>query len=219
MDRKIKICGLRRACDIDYINEAKPDYVGFVFAKSPRRVSSQEALFLKERMVPGIQAAGVFVNEQPENIIALVKSGIIDVVQLHGQETYSYVNQIKQQIHCPVIKAISIKNIHWEPLKAGEINYQTENIYDQYVKVGVDYFLFDSSSRTKPGGTGRTFDWNRIPQIPYPFFLAGGLDLDNIESALRQVDSYGVDISSGVETGGVKDRDKILEMIRRIRNV
>lgn len=207
MDRKIKICGLTRECDVDYINEAKPDYIGFVFAESRRKVLPKEAYMLKKRMAEGIRTVGVFVNEQPEKIIALVKEGIIDVVQLHGQETYIYVNYIKEHTKCPIIKAV-----HQE-------TWQEQDVYHKYAEAGVNYFLFDSSNGEQIGGTGRTFDWSLLPRISYPYFLAGGLHIGNIEAALRKVEPYGVDISSGVEKNGVKDRDKIIEMIRRIRNV
>lgn len=205
---KIKICGLTRVCDIDYINEAAPDYIGFVFAESRRRIKPEDAEKLRRRTAEGIRAVGVFVDEAPERILALLKEGIIDAVQLHGKETPHYVNQLKEQSGCAVIKA----------LHPGGESGKTA-VCAEYAAAGTDYFLFDSGSSAQAGGTGERFDWSRIPNIAYPYFLAGGLNTGNIEEALRTVAPYGVDISSGVETNGVKDQDKILDMIRRIRNV
>lgn len=218
MDKKIKICGLTRECDIDYINEAGPDYIGFVFADSRRRVSVADARRMKDKVGAGIQSVGVFVDEQPEKILFLVEEGIIDAVQLHGHEDEYYVKSIKKHTSCPVIKAI-------HPAAAemtcgyGQGGSNTENLYDRYAGAGADFLLLDSGSSAMAGGTGQIFDWGLIPRISCPYFLAGGLNIDNIESALRQTKAYGVDISSGVETAGVKDKDKILQIIRRIRNV
>jgi phosphoribosylanthranilate isomerase len=206
---KIKICGLTRECDIDYVNEAGPEYLGFVFAGSRRQIDEAGAARLKSRIKSGIAAVGVFVNAPAEQIIRLMENGIIDIVQLHGQETPSYVEEIKRRANGPVIKAIRI----------GEEEYPSA-YFEEYANAGTDYFLFDSgTSGGGYGGTGVVFDWNRIPRTPLPYFLAGGLHAENIGAALSHAQPYAVDISSGVETNGVKDRDKILEIIRRVRDV
>lgn len=201
MNAKIKICGLTRECDIDYVNETEPDYIGFVFADSRRRISPKEAERLKGRVKAGICTIGVFMDERPEEMISLVRNGIIDGIQLHGREKESKISRIKESVGCPLIKAVR---------PAVERAFA----YDRYADAGVDYFLFDSG-----GGTGTPFDWQLIPELKQPYFLAGGLHGGNIEAALQQVKPYGVDISSGVETDGVKDKEKIIETIRRIRNV
>lgn len=204
---KIKICGLTRDCDIDYINEAHPDYIGFVFAHSRREIAAQDAKRLRSRIVEGIEAVGVFVNESTERVESLLKEGIIDIAQLHGQEDVDYVKRLKEQTGCCIIKAM-------HPEKEAD-----SSIYARYEKAGVDYFLFDSSSCSQVGGTGKTFNWQKIPQVSLPWFLAGGLYAENVEYAISQVQPYALDISSGVETEGYKDREKILEIVRRIRNV
>lgn len=207
---KVKICGLTRECDIDYANEAMPDYIGFVFAKSKRQIKETEAEKLKRRTAQGIQTVGVFVDEDMGKVVSLVKNGIIDIAQLHGGESPSYVRELKERAGCKIIKALHPERGSAE----GEL-------YEEYIRGGADYFLYDSGSRPESGGTGRVFRWDLIPNVSHPYFLAGGLRLENIEAAMRlaALVPYGLDISSGVETAGVKDREKILEIVRRIRNV
>lgn len=211
MRPKIKICGLTRECDIDYINEAGPEYIGFVFAQSKRQVDTERAVFLKSKIKPGIETVGVFVNAPPEHVCSLVNRGTIDIVQLHGHETPSYVERIKKLTSAPLIKAV----------RMGEETYRSL-FFEEYKNAGIDYFLLDSASAAGSsgyGGTGITFNWGKIPEMPLPYFLAGGLNAGNIREAARVASPYAVDISSGAETGGVKDRDKILEIIRRVRDV
>lgn len=203
---KIKICGLTRDCDINYVNEARPDYIGFVFAHTRREISGRNACCLRERTAEGIQAVGVFVDESQGRIEELLKIKAIDMVQLHGHEDAEYIKRLKERTGCCIIKAM-------HPGKKTEAD-----VYEQYQQAGVDYFLFDSSNQTQVGGTGRTFDWQLIPKVSRPWFLSGGLNIENVESAM-ELQPYALDISSGVETEGYKDREKILEMIRRIRNV
>ncbi len=209
MKPKIKICGLTRECDIDYVNEAGPEYIGFVFADSRRQIDEAGAAHLKSRVKSGVSAVGVFVNASTEQIIRLMQNGTIDIVQLHGQEPPAYVEEIKRRISGPVIKAVRI----------GEEEYPSAFL-EEYANSGADYFLFDSGTAGGGyGGTGVAFDWNRIPKTPLPYFLAGGLHAENIGEAVSYAKPYAVDISSGVEKDGVKNRDKILEIIRRIRDV
>ncbi len=211
---RIKICGLMRDCDVDYVNEACHEYVGFVFAHTRREISAETAGRFRRNLRKEIQAVGVFVDEEPERVVWLLQEGIIDIAQLHGRESAAYVEQLKKRTGSMLIKAL-----HPEQITAETDVRQEKDIYADYIRAGVDYFLFDSRSATMVGGTGKTFDWRLIPEGNHPFFLAGGLQTDNIEAALQAVHPYAVDISSGVETDGAKDREKILEIVRRIRNV
>ena len=192
---KIKICGLRRQEDVNYVNALKPDYVGFILTCGFRRsIDKATAKSLKSRLDGNIRAVGVFVDDDIDRINDYVNEGIIDIVQLHGAESPDYC----EKINAPVIKYFNPEN------------------FEGAEKYGVDYYLFDSGT-----GTGNTFDWQKIPEYKKPFFLAGGLNCDNISSAIRQVKPFAVDISSGVETDGVKDYNKmkkIMEIIRRTEN-
>lgn len=194
---KIKICGLSRPCDIDWANTYRPDYIGFVFAKSRRQVSDEQAAALKARLSPAISAVGVFVNDPPEHILALRQAGVIDLVQLHGQEDEDTIRYLKRRAACPIIRAVSVGR---------------ESPAD-FAGSAADYLLLDNGA----GGTGQTFDWSQAAAIPKPFFLAGGLNAANVQAGIRRFSPFGVDISGGVETGGYKDEAKINEIIRRIR--
>jgi len=199
---KIKICGLTRLCDIEAVNIAKPEYIGFVFAESKRKVTPEQAAKLRAKLLPDIIPVGVFVNETPENILTLVRSGIIDAIQLHGGETEIFIRKIKALTNKPVIKAVSV-------LKSGDAQKQ--------IDTQADYLLLDN----KGGGTGQTFNWDLIGEVKKPFFLAGGLNIENINSAIIKTNPFAVDISSGVEIDGLKNSEKIISIIsiiRRIRN-
>lgn len=191
----IKICGLSRKEDIMYVNEVKPDYIGFVFAKSRRQVNLQQAKELKQLLDKNILAVGVFVDEDIEKIAEIVNQGIIDMIQLHGHEDQAYIDELNTYVHCPIIKALRVKN------KESFVTYQH-----------IDYYLLDGCQP----GSGQSFDWNDIPIFNHPFFLAGGICLDNIDEALK-VPCFAVDVSSGVETNGHKDLKKIKELVRRVR--
>ena len=202
VQKKIKICGLRRKEDITYVNECLPDYIGFVFAPSRRRVTKEQALVLKQILSPKIKAVGVFVNEKPEIILDLVKSGVIDVIQLHGDETQKDICKLKKETQVPIIKAVRVKNA--EDIKSADT-------------LSSDYLLFDSYQKDSYGGTGMSFSWDMIPDdLQHPYFLAGGLNESNIENALR-IPAFGYDISGGVETEGVKDYEKIKKIMSMIR--
>lgn len=200
---KIKICGLSRQCDIDAVNIAKPDFIGFVFAdKSKRKVSFETALSLKNHLDKNIKSVGVFVNNDIDFIVSLVKSDIIDIVQLHGDEDESYIQLLKSKIKAPIIKAVRVKS--------------TEDILSAD-KLSVDYLLLDTYTKGEYGGSGKTFDWKMIPEISKPYFLAGGLNIENIKSALK-VNAYCLDVSSGAETDGKKDKEKIIEIVKTVRS-
>lgn len=196
---KIKICGLKRPEDIAYVNEAKPDYCGFIieFPKSSRNVTGDQVRELTKELNPEIIPVGVFVNAAPERIEELLLDGTIRIAQLHGQEDESYIRRIQKNTGRQVIKAFSVKTV--------------QDI-EQALKSPADYILLDQGN----GGTGKAFDWSLIPKIERPFFLAGGLGPDNIEDAVQRIHPYAVDLSSSVETDGVKDGDKILEIVRLV---
>lgn len=201
---KIKICGLTRLEDIEAVNQFCPDYIGFVFARNSRRyINPEQAAKLKARLNPQIQSVGVFVDEPIQNIKEIVEKQLIDVVQLHGNETLAWVKELKKVKEITIIKAISMTEDGWKQR------------LEQWEKSSVDYLLLDSGN----GGTGQQFDYNRIISIQKPFFLAGGINPDNAVDAVRQVNPFGIDMSSGVETNGKKDIQKIKNAIRRIRDV
>lgn len=203
---RIKICGLTRPADIAAANRWRPDYIGFVFAQSRRQVSPEQARQLKALLSPGILAVGVFVNGEPEEEAWLFDQGIIDLIQLHGQETEETIGKVKALTggKAPVIKAVSVTG--------------PESIR-QWADSRADYLLLDNG----PGGTGSAFDYglieeNRLENLAEkPFFLAGGLDPENVRQAVRRLSPFGVDVSSGVETAGRKDEEKIRRFIRQVR--
>ncbi|MCL1866186.1 MAG: phosphoribosylanthranilate isomerase [Oscillospiraceae bacterium] len=192
---KIKICGLSRVEDIHAANELSPDYIGFVFVNASRRcVTVQKAAELRKVLRPEIIPVGVFVNSQIADIIALVKEGVIDMIQLHGNEKVEdedYIRGLKSRTECDIIAVNRVSGC-------------------------ADYLLFDGQN----AGSGEVFDWDTIPNSPtrrQPIFLAGGLDPDNVESAIAKVRPFAVDVSSGVESNGVKDRIKMKIFINRVR--
>ncbi len=201
--KKIKICGLTREQDILAVNEYKPDYIGFVFAPGRKRtVSKETAKFLKSLLSPEIKAVGVFVNHDIEEIITLAEEGIIDMIQLHGDEDRNYIEYLSEYTDVPIIKAVAVQN--------------KEQLQKADTIPAIDYLLLDTYDRFTQGGTGKTFDWSIIPELHTPFFLAGGLNIHNINSA-KQTNAFALDISSGVETDGIKDNQKIAAIIAAVR--
>lgn len=200
----IKICGLTRGQDIEAVNEALPDYIGFVFAKSHREVTPRRAAELKGLLNPNIRAVGVFVNEMPNNIAELCRAGTIDLVQLHGDESLDYVDELRSLVANPIIRAVRVRG--------------REDVEDMD-NMPFEYLLFDAWDREMYGGSGRAFDWSLIGSIEKPFFLAGGLTPENLVRAASEVKPYCLDISSGVESDGYKDREKILKAVNAVRSV
>ncbi|GHU81723.1 N-(5'-phosphoribosyl)anthranilate isomerase [Clostridia bacterium] len=198
---KLKICGLRRPEDMEYANICRPDYIGFVFAESKRRVSPEQAAELKAKLDSGIKAVGVFVDEEIGVIQRLCENGTIDLVQLHGDEDGGYIERLKSKIRQPVIKAVAVGG--------GPID----------TAYPADYLLFDAYSRSARGGSGETFDWNRLGAVKRPYFLAGGLNAENVGEAVRRLVPYCVDISSGAETDGKKDLEKMRKITEKLRGV
>ena len=202
---KIKICGLSRMEDVLAVNEFLPDYTGFVFSKSKRQVTAEQAQSLKAKLSPKIKAVGVFVNEPVSFVAGLAQKGIIDLVQLHGDEDEAYIQTLKQSVSCPVIKAVRVQS--------GEQILKAQ-------RLPCDYLLLDAYSKDAYGGTGEAFRWDMIPQnLSKPFFLAGGLNESNIAQAVQTVQPYCIDVSSGVETNGHKDKEKIRQIINIVRGV
>lgn len=195
---KIKLCGLSRPCDIRTANELKPEYVGFVFSQASRRyVAPDEADRLKKLLSPDILAVGVFVDERPETVEALLSDGIIDIAQLHGNEDAAYIEGLKARTGRPVIRAFRI---------AGAVDIAAA------AESPADYILLDSGA-----GTGKVFDWTLIQSVKRPYFLAGGLDPDNIGQAVAKLRPFAVDVSSGIETDGVKDSAKMASFVAAVR--
>ncbi len=195
---RIKLCGLSRPCDIAVANELKPEYIGFVFAQKSRRyITPERAEELKRLLSKDIQAVGVFVNETAETVAELLNNGVINIAQLHGGEDEDYIKQLRTLTDKPIIKAFRI---------------ETANVIADAENSTADYILLDSGA-----GTGTVFDWKLIQNIKRPYFLAGGLSIDNIENAVKELHPYAVDVSSGIETDGLKDETKTAAFVAAVR--
>lgn len=195
---KIKLCGLSRTCDIEAVNALNPEYIGFVFTpKSKRYVSPEKASELKKLLSPGIKTAGVFVNAPQNEILELVHSGIIDIIQLHGTEDAAYIRQLRELTDAPIIQAFRMK---------------TEADIFLAKQSSADYILLDSGA-----GTGMTFNWQLIQDVKRPYFLAGGLNPDNVRNAIQKLTPFAVDVSSGIETEGFKDKEKMTAFVTAVR--
>lgn len=198
---KIKLCGLKRPQDIQAANELLPAYIGFVFApKSRRYVHPDRAEELRRMLNPGILPVGVFVNETPETVAALLDRGIIDIAQLHGKEDAAYIRRLRQLTKKPLIQAFRVET----PADVAAAQASP-----------ADYVLLDSGT----GGTGTCFDWSLLQTIQRPYFLAGGLTPENVGGAVAALHPYAVDVSSGIETDGAKDKEKMTQFVRAVRGV
>ena len=196
---KIKICGLKRDEDIEYINKYPPDFIGFVFTESKRRISREKACHLRRLIKADVQVVGVFADNEISMIKDLYNEKIIDIAQLHGSESDKYIEKLKMETNIKIIKAV----------RFGVDDYITYSKYDK-----ADFLLFDNSC----GGTGKAFDWSQIKKTDKPFFLAGGVNIYNFEEA-SLYNPYCIDISSGAETCGVKDADKIRKLVSIARTL
>lgn len=202
---RVKICGLTRQEDIEAVNRCLPDYIGFVFAPgSRRRVTFRQALLLKERLDSRIKAVGVFTNETVQNISSLCEAGVVDMVQLHGDENEAFMQALKEKTACPLIKAVRVESRE-QILQAQEFC--------------CDLLLLDTYQPGQYGGSGKAFDHTLIPALQKPFFLAGGLHAGKITQALAACRPFAVDVSSGAERDGVKDENKIRQIIETVRNI
>ena len=195
---RLKMCGLRRAEDIEAANRLMPEYIGFVFAPASRRfISLEEAAALRQALSPGIRAVGVFVDEDAETVARLLESGVIDIAQLHGNEDEAYIARLKARTGKPVIRAFRVKNA--EDLRAAEAS-------------PADMILLDAGA-----GDGKTFDWSMLSSVSRPYFLAGGLTPENTAEAVKRYHPFAVDVSSGIETDGFKDCNKMRAFMRAVR--
>lgn len=197
---QIKICGLFRPQDVDYVNEALPDYAGFVFwPKSRRFLTKEQAESMRGRLDKSIRSVGVFVDEDPKMICELLHEGILDIAQLHGRETEDDIRFIQNETGKPVWKAAIVRS-------AEDVAVWQDSL--------ADCLLFDGGM-----GGGEAFRWEYLSGMNRPFFLAGGMDRERIIEAKNLPGLMGIDISSGVETNGVKDREKILQIVRCVREI
>lgn len=212
--QKIKLCGMMKPCDIEYANRVKPDLVGFVFANTRRKISLAQAKQFREALDAEIPTVGVFVNEDIPVIASLVQDGCIDMIQLHGEEDADYIRRLREICDVPVIKAVKV---------------QTVEQIRQAAALPVDYLLLDTYRKGVLGGTGEAFDWELLREAKAaagdtaegalfgkPYFLAGGLHAGNLREAAA-LGSYGLDVSSGIETDGSKDFTKMVEVMELVR--
>ena len=212
--QKIKLCGMMKPCDIEYANRIKPDFVGFIFANTRRKISAAQAKQFREALDAEIPAVGVFVNEDIPVIASLVQDGCIDMIQLHGEEDADYIRRLREVCDVPVIKAVKV---------------QTVEQIRQAAALPVDYLLLDTYRKGVLGGTGEAFDWELLREAKAaagdtaegelfgkPYFLAGGLHAGNLREAAA-LGSYGLDVSSGIETDGSKDFTKMVEVMELVR--
>lgn len=197
---KIKLCGLSRIEDIAVANELMPDYVGFVFAqKSKRYVSREKARQLRAQLNSDILAVGVFVDSPIEQVAELLQEGVIDIAQLHGNEDDEYISQLRAHTDKPIIKAFCIKS---------------QEDVERAKRSIADYVMLDGSV----AGSGKSFDRQLTKYIGREYFLAGGLDADSVQEAIRKFSPYAVDVSSGIESDGVKDKIKMTNFVNAVRN-
>lgn len=212
--QKIKLCGMMKPCDIEYANRMKPDLIGFIFANTRRKISAAQAKQFREALDAEIPAVGVFVNEDISVITSLVQDGCIDMIQLHGEEDADYIRRLREVCDVPVIKAVKVQTVEQIRQAAG---------------LPVDYLLLDTYRKGALGGTGEAFDWELLREAKAvagdtaegelfgkPYFLAGGLHAGNLREAAA-LGSYGLDVSSGIETDGSKDFTKMVEVMELVR--
>lgn len=202
MKTKIKICGLKRIEDVISVNVVEPDYCGFIFnvSGSRRSIGAEQLNILVDMLNPEIVPIGVFVNEKTDVILRIVRESGIRMVQLHGQENGEIIHTIQSKAQVPVIKAVSVRSK--EDVRSAVLS-------------PADYLLFDCGE----GGTGQTFDWNLLEDIPRPYFMAGGIGTHNMEEVLRRFSPFALDVNSSVETDGQKDGKKILAAVRMLRTL
>ncbi len=196
---RIKLCGLSRLCDIKEASRLLPEYIGFVFSEKSRRyVSPETAKELRRELDPSIRAVGVFVREAPARVAELLRDGVIDLAQLHGGEDEDYLRQLRTLTDKPLIQAFRVDS----PADLARAEEST-----------ADFILLDHG----PGGTGTAFDWSLLAGFARPFFLAGGLCPENAAKAVAALHPFALDVSSGIETEGVKDREKMKAFVEAVR--
>lgn len=212
----IKICGITSSETLKMIGEEKLpiDWLGFIFAYGKRKITPAQWETLSQYVPPRIKTAGVFVNPELKEVEEIFQSAPLSLVQLHGQESPEFCRQVKEQLGCKIIKVIGIT-------ESGQANLELES----YQGV-VDYFLLDTMTKNQAGGTGKVFSWDRIPafqqrgeRLGLPLLVAGGLNEGNIHSLIQQYHPFGIDLSSGVETNGMKDMVKIRNVINVVERM
>ena len=217
---KVKMCGISKVETIPAIVDAKPDYMGLVFAPSKRQVTVDQAKTLVEELHRGyaqkygsdtehdkndtIKTVGVFVNETVDNLVTIANEANLDAVQLHGDEDEAFIQSLKERTNVEVWKAIQIRS-------AADV--------EEWIDSSADMLLFDAYHKDERGGTGEVFDWSSLDAFERPFMLAGGIDSTNVARAIRTVRPYGIDISSGIETSGVKDDEKITAFTKIVKSI
>jgi len=217
---KVKMCGISKVETIPAIVDAKPDYMGLVFAPSKRQVTVDQAKILVEELHRGyakkygsdtehdkndtIKTVGVFVNETVDNLVTIANEANLDAVQLHGDEDEAFIQSLKERTNVEVWKAIQIR---------------TAADTEKWIDSSADMLLFDAYHKDERGGTGEVFDWSSLDAFERPFMLAGGIDSTNVARAIRTVRPYGIDISSGIETNGVKDDEKITAFTKIVKSI
>ena len=210
---KVKMCGISNVETIPAIVDAKPDYMGLVFAPSKRQVTVEQAKILIEELhkqcinhydTKVVKTVGVFVNETLDNLVRIADTANLDAVQLHGDEDEAFIQSLKERTNVEVWKAIQIRS-------AADV--------EEWIDSSADMLLFDAYHKDERGGTGEVFDWSSLDAFERPFMLAGGIDSTNVARAIRTVRSYGIDISSGIETNGVKDDEKITAFTKIVKSI
>lgn len=199
---KVKLCGLRRVEDIIAVNHLRPDFAGFVFAPGKRKVTPELARALRKSLKPPVRAVGVFAGFSAAETAAIAEWSGMDIVQLHGEEDAEYIKTLRMMLPSG-----------YEIWKAAHV--RTSEDIQTAVATGADRLLLDAFSPDAIGGTGTSFNWDIIREceIPVPFLVAGGLSADNVADAVRTAQPYGVDVSSGIETGGLKDAAKMAQFV------
>ncbi|MEE1025866.1 MAG: phosphoribosylanthranilate isomerase, partial [Acutalibacteraceae bacterium] len=198
-----KFCGIKREDDIAFANIILPEYIGFVFAKKSKRyVTPEKAAELKEKLDSRILSVGVFVNENPKKIAELLNNKVIDLAQLHGNEDEEYIRELRNFTSNSIIKAFNVTG---------------DNEVKSALKSTADFIMLDSPL----AGSGKRFNWNLIKNITRPYFLAGGLNPENVFGAVQTLKPYAVDVSSGIETDGVKDFEKMKRFaaVRKLKGI
>ena len=211
----VKFCGIRREEDVQAVNRLRPDFAGFVFAESKRQITAETAARLKEHLDPGIKTVAVLVNMPVEKAAALADTGIADLLQLHGDEDAGYITALRKLTRAIIIRAIRLQGNEDDRIRLREAEQ-------------ADFYLFDTFIANTYGGTGKTFSLSLLKRVPVdkPFFLAGGLDADNVAGIIGQIQGdekllpyfYGVDVSGGIETDGCKDSKKMEAFMSAIHN-
>ena len=210
---KVKMCGISKVETIPAVVEAKPDYMGLVFAPSKRQATVEQAEILVEELhkqcinhydTKVVKTVGVFVNETLDNLVRIADTANLDAVQLHGDEDEAFIQSLKERTNVEVWKAIQIRS-------AADV--------EKWIDSSADMLLFDAYHKDERGGTGEVFDWSSLDTFERPFMLAGGIDSTNVARAIRTVRPYGIDISSGIETNGVKDDEKITAFTKIVKSI